>query len=130
MDSAAPGRSVLVADDEPQLLRLLERVLERAGYPVVTARDAEQAIRAIGAHPREIAVAVLDGAMPPEGAGPVLEAIARCNGRVGVILTSGEALEGSLRERLRAQRGIFLHKPFPPRELLRAVQACLTPEAP
>ena len=41
-----PGSRVLVADDEPQLLRLMLRVLERGGYAVRTARDGSEAVRA------------------------------------------------------------------------------------
>ncbi len=42
--------SVLVADDEPRLLRLMERLLVRAGYDVMTARDGDEAARVYRAH--------------------------------------------------------------------------------
>src|SRR3954469_5051956 len=41
---ASRGR-VLIADDEPMLLRALLRVLTRAGFEVVTANDGSEAAR-------------------------------------------------------------------------------------
>ncbi len=39
-----PARpTALIADDEPMLLRGLDRVLTRAGYEVITANDGQQA---------------------------------------------------------------------------------------
>jgi CheY-like chemotaxis protein len=51
--------SVLVADDEPRLLRRLERLLESAGYDVMTARDGDEAARVYRAHRGAIGVAVV-----------------------------------------------------------------------
>src|SRR5437016_1263005 len=38
-----PRGRILIADDEPMLLRGLDRVLTRAGYEVITANDGHQA---------------------------------------------------------------------------------------
>ena len=38
------GDAILVVDDEPQLLRLLTRVLERTGSLIYSAANAEQAM--------------------------------------------------------------------------------------
>ncbi len=38
------GKKILVADDEPHILRSLKLVLEEAGYSVVTATDGEEAV--------------------------------------------------------------------------------------
>jgi PAS domain S-box-containing protein len=44
--SPAPGReAVLLAEDEPQVRRLIHTVLEQAGYSVFVAEDGEQALR-------------------------------------------------------------------------------------
>jgi CheY-like chemotaxis protein len=37
---------VLLADDEPRLLRPRERLLAQRGHPVATARDGDEALRA------------------------------------------------------------------------------------
>jgi two-component system NtrC family sensor kinase len=42
---AAQGKGVLVADDEPQIVKLLTQVLAREGYVVGTAADGEEALK-------------------------------------------------------------------------------------
>jgi len=43
----APEYKVLVGDDDPAMLRLLSRWLEKAGYPTRTAADGQEALEAI-----------------------------------------------------------------------------------
>ncbi|MFH0753334.1 MAG: response regulator [Candidatus Omnitrophota bacterium] len=40
-------KTILVADDDPVLVRILQRAIEDAGYRVVTARDGEDALKKI-----------------------------------------------------------------------------------
>ena len=118
---SSPGPLVLIADDEPQLLRLMERVLQRADYQVLTARDGDEALRASAERRQEIGTVVLDAAIVPNGAREVLEEVCRENNPVAVVLTSGDSLAEPLRELLREHDGVLLRKPFPPGALLRAV---------
>ena len=124
MDSPAP-QAVLVAEDESQLLRLIERLLARAGYEVLSARDGDAALASVAAHGARIGIAVLDAAIAPRGAGEILEALGKQGRAIGVVLTSGDALEGNLRQLMLDCDGIFLHKPFPPSALLRALEDSL-----
>lgn len=41
-------RSVLVVDDEPSILLALEFMMKNAGFEVRTARDGDEALRALG----------------------------------------------------------------------------------
>ena len=47
LDTMASGRNVLVVDDDPVCLLLLEHVLTTGGYTVATARDSSEALDAI-----------------------------------------------------------------------------------
>ena len=116
---------VLIAEDESQLLRVLVRVLEKRGYAAVSAADGKTAIDMLRKTPSEIDAIVLDAAIGPDGAGPVLEVLAAEQPQIRVILTSGAELADSLRSRLRASGGFFLLKPFPPSALLEAVERSL-----
>jgi CheY-like chemotaxis protein len=124
MDPPAP-QVVLVAEDEPQLLRLTERLLARAGYEVLSARDGDAALARVSGHGARIGIAVLDAAIAPRGAGEVVEALGKQSRAIGVVLTSGDALEGDLHQLMLDCDGIFLHKPFPPSALLRALEDSL-----
>ena len=121
MSPTVDGPLVLVAEDEPQLLRLVERLLLRAGYAVVSASDGDAAQQICAERGSEIRVAVLDAAIVPRGAGEIARAVAALQREVGLVLTSGEALDDPLRELLKSHDGVFLRKPFPPAALLRAV---------
>ena len=56
------SKRILIADDEPRYLRLLEANLKTEGYAVVTAADGVQAIEAFSAHPADLVL--LDIMMP------------------------------------------------------------------
>jgi CheY-like chemotaxis protein len=120
-----PPQAVLVAEDERQLRRLIERLLVQAGYEVLIARDGDEALASVAAHGARIGIAVLDAAILPRGAGQVLEALGKQGREIGVVLISGDALEGDLHRYMLDCDGIFLHKPFPPSALLRAVEDSL-----
>jgi DNA-binding NtrC family response regulator len=117
---------VLIADDEPQLLRVLVLALEKSGYSVVTANDGVEAISVFREAPNEIAAVVVDAAISPHGAANVLATIAKEHPRLGVVITSGDELSDSLRSALLAHHGIFLRKPFPPSTLLCALKDSLS----
>ena len=122
------GDAILVVDDEPQLLRLLTRVLERTGSLIYSAANAEQAMAVFNDRHREIGLAVLDVNIPPSGVGALLESMLELRENLPVIMTSGDALSSELSDRLRACRGIFLRKPFSPKAVLRATQQALGEE--
>ena len=122
-DPSDTAARVLVVDDEASLLRLVVRVLQRAGHGVVSARDGEEAIRHFEAHRRTIDVVVLDAGIPPDGASALLDTMLVGPHAPGVVVMSGDWLAPDLQDRLEACPGRFLRKPFRPQELLGAVEA-------
>ncbi len=125
---AANSPRILIADDESQLLRVLVRVLEKQGYTVTSAPDGKAAVEALRGSPQAIDAIVIDAAIGPDGAGPVLEVLATEQPQIGVIVTSGDQLPSSLRSRLLASKGVFLLKPFLPNALVEAVEDSLGEE--
>jgi len=122
---ASDSPRILIADDEPQLLRVLICVLEKQGYAVDSALDGKAAIEALRSAPGAIDAIVIDAAIGPEGAGAVLDVLAAEKPEVGAIVTSGDQLPRSLRSRLLASNGSFLLKPFLPNALVKAVEDSL-----
>lgn len=114
-----------MVDDEPQLLRLLVRVLERTGSRVYSATNGEEALALFSNRQGEIGLVVLDVNIPPSGVGEPLERMLELRGDLQVIMTSGDALSTELRDRLGACRGVFLRKPFVPQAVLRATREAL-----
>jgi len=119
----SPSWTVLIVDDEPQVLRLLVRVFERAGHRVLSAANGDAAVEVFTAHAEEIELLLLDVVIPPDGAGAVLERVLNDDARFSLVLTSGDELDEALRARLDAFGGHFVRKPFAPRELLEKLQS-------
>ena len=84
---------VLVADDEPHLLRLVKFRLEREGYEVLTAVDGESALQvARDEHPD---LCVLDVMMPKRSGFDVLRELRSDETCAGYGLSSSSASTAS-----------------------------------
>jgi CheY-like chemotaxis protein len=119
-----PQGSILLADDEPILVRLISRVLEGAGYRVHTAATAEAACLALEADDPPDA-AVLDATLSRRMGNDKLRRVLTSPGRPGIVLVSGAELEPELHRLLVRHGGLFLAKPFEPGQLVRAVRETL-----
>jgi CheY-like chemotaxis protein len=62
-DASKEGRRILVADDDPAILRLVATILEKESFSVVTARDGREAYKILQTDPNFTA-AILDVVMP------------------------------------------------------------------
>ncbi|MEO5797799.1 MAG: ATP-binding protein [Gemmatimonadales bacterium] len=124
--SQTPGgrERVLVVEDEPALRDVARRILERLGYQIETAADAEQARRAInvGGAP---ALLVTDVIMPGESGPQLAEAMRRTYPHMRVLFISGYTGDELNRFGLRGGELAFLQKPFTPRELAERVREVL-----
>ena len=130
MGGESGARGVLVADDEPLLRRLIDRVLRGRGFEVTAVGDGDAAIECVTAPGGErLAVAVVDVGMPPHGGAAALETILAERPDLGVIVISGVSPDPALRELLTRWGGVFLAKPFAPDELVRAVDDALATSA-
>jgi DNA-binding NtrC family response regulator len=112
-------RTVLVVDDEDQLLRLMTRLIERTGRPVLAAANAAEARALFQKHVGEIGLVLLDVTMPGgDGAEKLLPEFSAARPDLQVVVTSGDAMPPSLEEELERVGGSFLRKPFVPKTLL------------
>jgi len=123
-DSSA---TVLVADDEEMLLRLVESVLRRAGFRVLTASTGAEAVETFSRNPAAIDAVLLDAGMPPSGAAPILRSMLALRGGVGVVVSSGAPPRGEIQELLAGCGGLFVSKPFDPETLVSAILAVSRP---
>ncbi len=120
----ARGReTVLLVEDEPAVRTLAARMLERAGYAVISAAGRDDALALADRFLPEIDLLVTDVVMP-HMSGQELDQILRAkNPRLKTLFISGypESLESLCRERHLA----FLGKPFSFAELTRTVRELL-----
>ena len=113
-------RTILIADDDPQMLRALRITLGARGYEVVTGADGRAALdAAIESHPD---VVVLDLGMPGLTGIEVIEAI-RGWSQVPVLVVSGRSESWDKVEALDAGADDYVTKPFSADELLARIRA-------
>ncbi|HLX19635.1 MAG TPA: response regulator [Gaiellaceae bacterium] len=107
---------ILVADDSPQLVLLYRAILEDAGYEVVSVSNGMAAIAAVEGG--QVDAAVLDVLMPGVSGDAIAERLRRTNPDLPVLLMTGDYGEQFVVD----VRAPVLRKPFPPEELVRAVE--------
>lgn len=114
---------VLVADDEPHVRRVIERVLTRHGYQVQSVEDGAAAVAACRA--AEFDLVILDAVMPVLGGRQAFEAIRAERPGLPILFASGYGAE-ELTTRFLADLEVpLLPKPFDPDTLLRTVRELL-----
>ncbi|WP_420365751.1 response regulator transcription factor [Curtobacterium sp. L3-7] len=111
---------VLVADDDPQLVRALGVTLTARGYDVVTARDGRAAIDAVITERPDLVM--LDLGMPRLDGIGVLEGI-RSWSQVPVLVLSGRTDSADKVDALDAGADDYVTKPFQMDELLARLRA-------
>jgi CheY-like chemotaxis protein len=116
---------ILVADDEPMLLQLARKVLERAGYAVVTAPNGAEALRLFEQSPHAFEAVILDLQMPLLGGLEAWQQMERLRPGLPVLFCTGDA-EGEFGQR--AGVGV-LQKPFSLPRMLEALSSVLRPIA-
>ena len=116
---------ILVADDEPPLLKMMSIYLKRLGYQVTAAGSTEAGWAEFSAAPEQFAVAVLDATMSGMAVEDLASKMMAANARLCVIVASGYPVEMSALEAAAPGRTMFLHKPFSPEMLAGAVRRML-----
>ena len=117
--------TVLVADDEQDILNLVRFRLERDGYDVVCASDGAEAIAL--ARSAQPALCVLDVMMPKLTGLEVLQQLRAdpATASIRVILLTARGQDGDVDQGFEAGADDYVTKPFSPQELRRRVQAQL-----
>ncbi len=116
---------VLVVDDDPDLLAMLQIALRHEGYRVATAAGYLEAAEAINGAARAFPVVLTDLAMP-EGSGlDVLAAAKQRDATTEVIVFTAHSSVDNALEAMRAGAFDFVTKPFSPKALLSLMQKAL-----
>jgi two-component system KDP operon response regulator KdpE len=118
---------VLVCDDEPQILRALRVVLREAGFDVVPATTAAEALDAAAVRPPHAAIVDL---VLPDGDGIDVTRKLREWSSMPILVLSAVGEEDEKVRALQAGADDYVTKPFGPRELVARLHAALRRAAP
>ncbi len=122
-------KTVLVVDDEPIVLGIARKALERAGFSVVTAENGQSALDLCTGLERSIDLLLTDIKMPRMNGVELARCIADHKPGVPILFMTGNASDSEAKELLTAQPGMDGHatirKPFKSRDLVERVQGLL-----
>lgn len=114
--------TILVADDDVEVLDLVKLILEQKGYEVLTARDGLEAVELYRVESRKIVLVLTDMGMPRLGGWEAFQQIRQINPAAKFIFASGY-LDPKLRsEMLEAGAKDFIQKPYVVDQVLRLVR--------
>ncbi len=118
-------RRILIIEDEPQLLLLLERHLKRLGFEVDAHSTGSEALRALENPTLPFDLAVADMGLPDMTGEELLAKMFALQPDLPILVCSGsEFFASSLPENMR-DRVRSLQKPFLPKELAQKIDEIL-----
>lgn len=120
-------RRILVADDDPAILRLVTTILEKDNYTVITARDGREAYKELQRDANFIA-AILDVVMP-HISGPELVRYMKTEKRlmrISVMMMTAEQDPKLSSDSFAAGAVVFLPKPFTTAQLQIMLQMLIS----
>jgi DNA-binding NtrC family response regulator len=118
---AEPAKTVLIVDDDPQILRLMQAMLGPQQVKVIAVPRPSDALRICGEEC--IDVLISDFSMPEMDGAKLAERVWKLYPNVAVLMISGDRTEAPA---VRGGRIRFVRKPFFPGELIRVLREMLS----
>jgi len=116
-----PARTVLIVDDDPQILKLLEKMLRPQVFKILVAPRPSQALEICGREPVHLLIS--DIAMPEMDGTKLMAKVLQLQPEASVLLISGHHREPA--SVTKSEKVKFLKKPFFPSDLLTALRELL-----
>ncbi len=117
--------TVMVVEDEVQILELCQQVLRRAGYQVIIASQPGEALILAEKHPGDIHLLVTDVVMPSMNGKELKERLEQVKPGIRVLYMSGYTANIIAHRGVLAEGVEFLQKPFATRDLAKKVRQSL-----
>ena len=112
--------TVLAVDDEPMMCSLMEKILARDGYKIVTAEDGEAALRILESQP--ISIVISDIKMPNMNGFDLLKVIKSRYPEIGVIMMTAYGDTFTVKDALLLGADEYITKPFKSFEISLVVE--------
>jgi len=117
--------TILLAEDDDDVRKLMKEILEGAGYEVIEADNGEEAAKRFKAHKHAIDLAVLDVVMPKKGGKQAYDEMKMVKHTLKAIFMSGYTEETILEKGIPETGVTLLSKPVSPVALLNKVRRAL-----
>ena len=127
---AVRAETILVVEDETALRTLVERVLGRAGYVVLSAENADEALRLFEQHQGSVHLLLTDVVMPEMNGKQLADQLVLRAPHLRVLYMSGYTDDAIFHRGVFTSGTHFISKPFNPAQLTRMVRKALDDETP
>ncbi len=119
------GKTILVADDEPAVLRSLEFILKKEGYRVLTAVNGQEAYDQASANLPDLVL--LDVQMPRMDGNQVCRQLRDTPASSGlyIIMITAKGQESDRVNSMESGANEYITKPFSPRKVIARVKEIL-----
>lgn len=117
---------ILVVEDEPIMQKVATRILQGAGYLVITAKDGQEAVGLFEKYHQEIALVLLDMLMPKKSGKETYIEMKKIDPNLKVLLNSGFRKDDRIEEALHLGIKDFIEKPYTKHQLLKAVHLAMS----
>lgn len=117
--------TILLAEDESQVRRLVKEVLEGAGYAVIEAEDGKDAVNKFMENKDKIRLLLLDVIMPNKNGKEAYEEIKKVSPDMKSIFTSGYPADIVHKKGIFNKELHYISKPANPSDLLRKIREVL-----
>ena len=124
------SQTILIADDEPNIVISLEYLLEHDGYQVQVARDGQEALDVIARQPPDLVL--LDVMLPRVSGFDVCQKIRENPAwqHIRVVMLTAKGREVEMTKGLALGAHAYITKPFSTKDLLAQIRAQLGDPAP
>ena len=119
--------TILIVDDEPDILNLTEKFLKLGDFETITSSNAKEALKMIEENYREIALILLDIMMPGRSGYSVLEEIKNNEKykHILVVLFTVKSFNEDVQKGKKLGADAYITKPFSGKELLKRIEDLL-----
>jgi CheY-like chemotaxis protein len=124
------SETVLLVEDEEQILNLGRRILEQQGYRVLAARSPQTALTLVAQHPGTIHLLVTDVVLPTMTGKELKQRLAGTHPALKCLFMSGYTADVIAHHGVLDEGVEFLQKPFTNRTLAERVRAVLESGSP
>ncbi len=119
------GERILLVDDEDSFRRVARHILEKNGYPVLEARNGQEALDLLQQSPSSVALVITDLVMPVMDGSTLIRHLHDMHSPAKIITITGGLSPAEMIQAVGADSSAFLLKPFGPALLLETIRRVL-----
>ncbi len=116
---------ILLIDDDPQVIQIIENILQSHGYDVLTATGGHIALQMMRTYKDKIKLIILDVQMPDMNGSAVFKGLKKMKSNINILIASGYDKKKALTEIFLDPNDDFIQKPFEIDMLLEKVTKIL-----